>query len=149
MLKNVWGRIPCGFRERPFDVYTAMLLVILGLYGLLDPTFPELQQNTINAIIINITALYMIVSGMVIITAIFYGKRLPAFSYYGEMYGWTFMASATLTATIFQIYNALVTESGGITNVFLFWTILFIFFSLTVVAIIRSIDMYVNLRGKE
>jgi hypothetical protein len=149
MLKNVWGRIPCGFRERPFDVYTAMLLVILGLYGFIDPTFPELQQNTINAIIINVTALYMIVSGMVIITAIFYGNRHPIFSYYGEMYGWTFMASATLTATIFQIYNVLVTESGGATNVFLFWTILFIFFSLTVVAIIRALDMYVNLKGRK
>jgi hypothetical protein len=149
MLKNVWGRIPCGFRERPFDVYTAMLLSLLGFYGLLDPTFPELQQDTINSIIINVTALYMIFSGIVIITAIFYGKSHPIYSYYGEMYGWVFMASATLTTTIFQIYNALVTENGGITNVFLFWTILFIFFSLTVVAIIRSLDMYVNLRGKE
>lgn len=147
MLKNVWGRIPINFRKRPFDVYTAMLLTILGLYGLLDPTFPELQQHTINTVIINVTAIYMILSGLVIITSILYGKRYTTSSYFGEMYGWVFMASATLTTTIFQIYNALITENSEISNVFLFWTILFIFFSLTVVAIIRSIDMYVNLRG--
>jgi hypothetical protein len=126
-----------------------MLLAILGLYGLLDPTFPELQQNTINAVIINVTAVYMILSGLVIITSILYGKRYPTSSYCGEMYGWVFMASATLTTTIFQIYNVLITGNSAINNVFLFWTILFIFFSLTVVAIIRSIDMYVNLRGRK
>jgi hypothetical protein len=149
MLKNVWGRIPINFRKRPFDVYTAMLLTSLGLYGLLDPTFPELQQHTINAVIINVTAIYMIFSGLVIIASILYGNRYPISSYFGEMYGWVFMASATLTTTIFQIYNALITENSEISNVFLFWTILFIFFSLTVVAIIRSIDMYVNLRGRK
>jgi hypothetical protein len=147
MFKNVWGRIPCGFRERPFDVYTALLLIIVGFYGLLDPTFPELQEDTINVVIINVTALYMIVAGLVIISAIFLGKRSPVFSYYGEMYGWIFMASASLTVGIFQIYNALVTETTGIQNAFLFWIVFFVWLSLTIVAVIRSLDMYVNIKG--
>ena len=149
MLKNVWGRIPCGFRERPFDVYTALLLVVLGLYGFFDPTFPELQEDTVNSVIIHITELYMIVAGSVIVSAIFIKERCKRFSYFGEMYGWIFVASASLTVGIFQIYNALVTETTDVQNILLFWIVFFIWFSLVIVSVIRSLDMYVNIRGKK
>lgn len=149
MLKNVWGRIPSGFRERPFDVYTALLLVIVGLYGFFDPTFPELQEDTINFVIIHITELYMIFAGAVIVAAIFMKDRYKQFSYVAEMYGWVFVASASLTVGIFQIYNALVTEKTDIQSILLFWIVFFIWFSLVIVSVIRSLDMYVNMRGKK
>lgn len=149
MLKNVWGRIPSGFRERPFDVYAAFLLVIVGLYGFFDPTFPELQEDTINYIIIHITELYMIFAGSIIVAAIFMTDRCKKFSYFGEMYGWIFVASASLTVGVFQIYNALVTERTSIQSILLFWIVFFIWFSLVIVSVIRSLDMYVNMRGKK
>jgi hypothetical protein len=149
MFKGVWGRIPCVLRERPFDIYTAFLVVLVGIYSLVDPTFPELQEDTINSIIINVTALYLIFSGVNIMISMCYEKRKPIFSFYAEMYGWAFMASATLTVGIFQVYNSIVSQNKNITNWYLFWTVFFIWSSITIVAMIKSVDMFVNIRRKK
>jgi len=149
MKVNVWGRIPCVLRERPFDIYTAFLVILVGTYSLVDTTFPELQEDTINNVIVNIASLYLIFSGMIIIVAMMLITRIPVFSFYAEMYGWVFMSSATLTVGIFQVYNAIVSNNNGITNWYLFWTVFFIWSSITLVALIKSIDMFVDVRRKK
>jgi hypothetical protein len=45
MIHNVWGRLPQGFRSRPFDAYTALSLIVVGIYAILDSTFPEVQTD--------------------------------------------------------------------------------------------------------
>jgi hypothetical protein len=149
MFNSVWGRIPRVLRERPFDIYTAFLVVLVGIYSIVDTTFPELQEDTINNVIINIAALYLIFSGMTIIVAMLVIKRNPIFSFYAEMYGWAFMSSATLAVGIFQVYNAIVSNNNSITNWYLFWTVFFIWSSITIVAMIKSVDMFVNLRKRK
>ena len=149
MTNSVWGRIPRILRERPFDIYTAFLVILVGIYSLVDPTFPELQEDTINNVIVNIASLYLIFSGMTIIIAMILIKKDPVFSFYAEMYGWAFMSSATLTVGIFQIYNSILSQNTNITNWYLFWTIFFIWSSITLVALIKSIDMFVDVRKKK
>jgi hypothetical protein len=121
----------------------------VGTYSLVDTTFPELQEDTINNVIVNIASLYLIFSGMIIIVAMMLITRIPVFSFYAEMYGWVFMSSATLTVGIFQVYNAIVSNNNGITNWYLFWTVFFIWSSITLVALIKSIDMFVDVRRKK
>ena len=50
-MKNIWGRIPVKIRERPFDAFTAVLLLMLGTYQLVDPNWPEEVAMSINNII--------------------------------------------------------------------------------------------------
>ena len=59
-MKNIWGRIPVKYRERPFDIFTAAVLVMLGTYQLIDPNWPEELASSINSVIFVIISLYLI-----------------------------------------------------------------------------------------
>ena len=145
-MHNVWGRLPNGLRERPFDVLTAFLLVLLGVFEIVDPSWPEAYENDLNATILVIVSLYLMVAGFVILVAIFKDpKKYPVFSYFGQMFGWGFVAAATAITTIMYLYYAFL-EDDEINNIYAFTAWLCIWMILTLVAFIRSFDMWMIFR---
>jgi hypothetical protein len=148
MFDRVWGRIPEGLRKRPFDIYTALLLMLIGLYSMLDPNFPEKQEDTISNAIVFVISLYMIISGSLIIWSTMSPKRSnPIFHFYGEMYGWMFMASATVSIAVFQLWNAHFSRAHSITDPILFWGVLALWLSVTAMSAIRATDMWMHMRS--
>lgn len=143
-MHKVWGRLPIGLRERPFDMLTAFLLFLLGVYEIADPSWPEAYENDFNTTLLIIVSIYLMCAGVVIMTALLRNpKKCPVFVYFGQMFGWAFVATATFVTTIMYVYYGIVQD---IQNTYAFSAWLTIWTILTIVAVIRSIDMWFYLR---
>lgn len=134
-----WGRLPWGLRERPFDVYAAALLLILGIYVLTHDVFPERNGHGWIIIVVNIIAIYLVAASSVILTALFRNpSKCPAFVLFGEMYGWAFVAAASLATSLLYLAGTL----WFTPNSWLLWSIwLFMWTSLFITSGIRSYDL--------
>jgi hypothetical protein len=139
-----WGRLPWGLRERPFDVYAASLLFIVGVYVLTHDVYPETLGSSWINVVVNIVSLYLIAASGVVLTALLKDPRkCPAFVLFGEMYGWAFIAAATLATTIMYIgslywYGPSSWVAWGI------WV--FLWFTMSIVSAMRSFDLHEKYR---
>lgn len=96
-----WGRLPWGLRERPFDVYAASLLFVVGIFSLLNDFVFEKDIGGNLKLLITIVSVYFIASSSVILAALFKNpKKCPAFVLFGEMYGWMFVSAASAATTL-------------------------------------------------
>ena len=139
-MTNIWGRIPVKLRERPFDAFSAVLLAILGLYQLLDPNWPEEVAQSINGVLIVIISLYLMFAGIVIVAAMSADyRKTPVFCFFGQMYGWAFMAAATAAIEMITIYNAMQLPIGFYPLLILWVTSWFL---ITVSAVARSVSLW-------
>lgn len=134
-----WGRLPWGLRERPFDVYAASLLFILGVYVLTNDVYPERVGHGWVILVVNVVAIYLVAASSVILAALFKDPRkCPAFVLFGEMYGWAFVAAAALATSMMYVASLLWTQPNSL----IFWAIwLFIWSSLAITSSIRSYDL--------
>jgi hypothetical protein len=147
MLRNIWGLLPQGFRERPFDAYTALSLIVVGFYALLDTSFPESQTTPLGAALFFWIAIYLIVASVVLLTALFANqKTCYKFHYFGQMYAWMFIAAAGISVCFYQLWSGVISNSIPITNLGLYWIIFFIWGAVGWAAFVRSLEMYLNLR---
>jgi glucan phosphoethanolaminetransferase (alkaline phosphatase superfamily) len=141
---GIWDKIPQGFRERPFDAYTALALIAVGFYGLIDPRFPEDSTDVIGALLFTIIEIYFIVASVVMLLALLCNsKTRPTFSYLGQMYAWAFIAAAGIAVMTFQLWINIV---DGVETPALWWLIFFIFGCVGWAAFFRSMDMYLKLK---
>ena len=139
-MQKIWGRLPVNLRERPFDSYVSLLLFWIGLYQLVDPTWPEKYTDSVSQLVIVIISLYLICAGMIIFLALIHdARKYPIFCFFGQMYGWSFMTAATAAVTLICVWNAL---SQPIYNVYMLiiWTSAWFF--VTVASIIRASQMW-------
>lgn len=144
-MKNAWGRLPEGLRERPFDVYTAIVLIAVGVYGIIDPYFPEGTTIAISALLFRIIEIYFIVASVVILAALgCQNKKHLMFSFFGQMYGWGFIAAAGITVMTFQLWVG-IADSISVHNHLLYWLVFFIFGCIGWAAFFRSVNMYMKL----
>lgn len=147
MLTSLWGRLPQGFRSRPFDAYTALSLIVVGVYAVLDPTFPEGQTDAFGSIFFNVVSLYFIVASIVMLAALFANENKHAtFSYFGQMYAWGFISAAGLAAAVYQVWSGVAAQTVIVDNPALFWVVFFIWGAIGWAAFVRATDMWVNLR---
>jgi hypothetical protein len=134
-----WGRLPWGLRERPFDVYAAVLLFITGLYVLLSADIPGSTDYLWANVVANIIAIYYIVASSIIISALLKSPhKCPAYVLFGEMYGWAFVAAAS-TATWIMYLGSLywVTPYSWLS-----WSSwLFVWIMLSIASGVRSFDL--------
>ena len=143
-MKSIWGRIPVKIRERPFDAFSALLLLLLGLYQLLDPNWPEEVTQSISGPLIVIISLYLMCAGIVIIMAMSLDyRKYPVFSFFGQMYGWAFMAAATGAIELITIYNAM-QLTVGFYPLLIIWTTAWLF--ITFAAVSRSLSLCLRYR---
>lgn len=143
MLHNVWGRLPKGLRKRPFDIFVAMFLVSAGVYQIVDPDFPEMQQQLIGEFLLTLISLYMIAAGLAIIWCILHKCSNIIINMYVEMYAWMFMNAAVLAITIFDIYVGITIT---IVNYALYYGVLWFWILLSIATFIRWIDLNQVLR---
>ena len=139
-MKNIWGRLPVKYRERPFDIFTAALLVMLGTYQLVDPNWPEEVASSINDIIFVIISLYLICAGTVVLVAMSLDyKKHPIFSFFGQLYGWAFIGAATMCIELITLYNSLRLPIGFY-PLLIIWALSWLF--VTYAAVFRSLSLW-------
>lgn len=138
-MNNAWGRLPIALRSRPFDVFIAVILGLAGVYQILDPTFPESQQNILPGFVLLMISIYMIAASLAIIVFMFHKCRNVFFQWYGQMYGWMFMNAATLAITIFDAWVGLTLP---IENALLFWSFFVFWILISIATFIKWFDMW-------
>jgi hypothetical protein len=145
-MKKVWNLLPQGLRERPFDLYTAFALIAVGIYGFIDPHFPEKSNEVIGALLFHIIELYFIIASIVLVAAILCtSKKHPIFSFLGQMYSWAFIAAAGIAVMTFQLWTG-ITNNISIETNSLYWLIFFVFGCIGWAAFFRSTDMFFTLK---
>jgi hypothetical protein len=132
-------------RERPFDVYVASVLFLLGLYGIVDEGFPESAVGGNYVWLLHLICLYfMAASAVVIVSLLCHRQKHPVMALMGEIYGWGFIAAAA-TATALSYLSVFFV--GGAENWFS-WTIwLTIWIGMAVASLFRSLDLYTFYRS--
>ena len=131
--------------KRPFDFYTAFLLFVAGLYSIINETWPESLGNPITQTFIVIVSLYLMTAAAVIMASLLCKRASrPIFSLMGEMYGWMFVAAASLATTLMYISSALYNDP----NSWWSWGIMFtVWVGMTIASSIRSFDLFLVYRS--
>lgn len=145
-MKCIWGRLPEGLRERPFDVYTAFILFVVGVYGIVDDNFPERFSDQFTVFLVNIISAYLMAASTVILVALFKDKRqYPVFNVFGQFFGWGFIAAAALATSLLYALSPLWIEGTENWGVWSIW--MAIWFAMFLAASLRSLEMYFIIRG--
>ena len=131
--------------RRPFDFYVAFLLFVAGLYSIVNDTWPESVGNSVTQAFIVLVSLYMMTAAAVIMSTLLCKKASrPVFSLMGEMYGWMFVAAASLATSIMYIGSALYSDP----NSWWLWAILLtVWVGMTIASSIRSFDLFLVYRS--
>ncbi len=129
-MNIIWGRFPWGLRERPFDMFAALLCFIVGLQMIVDPKFPEKTGGVLEWSLITWISLYLMVASVLIIVVLCSNRETcKAFTLFGGMYGWFFISSASLAMTLFYIASFIWYESQVLSFTFIItivWCAMFI-----------------------
>lgn len=142
---RVWRLLPKTFREKPFDVYAAFGVFGSALYALISPDFPEAILIGVPFIIWVIVDAYMILSSLVVLAALFCNSRkYPEFSYFGLMWGWAFLASASISLMTYLFYNSLITNSLDFSS--FYFPLAFLWGCIGWAAFFKSLGMYLDYR---
>jgi hypothetical protein len=137
-MNKIKGALRNHLRERPFDFYVAFVLFFLGVWGFVDPNWPESYTNGGLLVIMTIISVYlMISSGFIMASLLCKRQRHPVLALMGEMYGWFFIAAAALATCI--VY--LVALYQGVSN-FSVWAIWFIIWGgMAIASGVRAFDL--------
>ncbi len=130
---------------RPFDFYTALLLFCAGLYSIINDTWPESLGNPVTQTFIVIVSLYLMTAAAVIMASLLCKRASrPVFSLMGELYGWMFVAAASLATSLMYLGSALYNEPSS----WWLWSILFtMWVGMTIASAIRSFDLFLVYRS--
>ena len=143
-MKKILGALPDGLRERPLDFYTAFVLFLVGVYGIVDETFPERYQQPISHIFIHLISIYLIVAASLVLSSLFCNKKnKPVYAFLTELFGWMLICAASVAASLLYVASAVLYDiSSWVT-----WTIwLLIWIGMAVASLIRTYDLYVITR---
>lgn len=103
-MRALWQRIPEALRRRPFGIYTSLLVFSIGVYGFFTDADTNLYDGNLPHLFIKLISIYLIAAGVVVLSASFADRRKhAAFSIFGEMYGWLFIAAAALATSFTYI----------------------------------------------
>lgn len=145
-MNKIYRALPDGLRERPLDFYTALVLMLVGVYGILDDTFPERFQDQLTILLVNIISIYLMISSSVILVALMKDRRkYPAFTLFGQLFGWAFISAAALAASLLYAINLLISGSPDSWAIWLLWVL--IWFGMFFSAMLRTMELYFIYRG--
>ena len=130
---------------RPFDFYVALLLFCAGLYSIVNDSWPESVANDTTQTFIIIVSLYLMTAAAVIMLSLTCKRASrPVFSLMGEMYGWMFVAAASLATSLMYI-GAILHDAP---SSWWLWGILFtVWVGMTIASAIRSFDLFLVYRS--
>lgn len=110
-MSKVKGVFRSKLRDRPFDFYVAVLLFLTGFYSIISDSWPESLGNSLISTLIVIISLYLMGASVIIMLSLSCKRQKhPVLALMGEMYGWMFVASASL-ATLFMYFGSLIGNS--------------------------------------
>lgn len=142
---RVWRLLPKKFVERPFDFYAAFAVLGASIFSLLSPDFPETAVSEVPSWLWMIIDIYMITSSVVVLIAMSCNsKKHRMFAYFGQVWGWAFLASASISIMTYLFYNGLVT--GEIDLNPLHWSLALLWGCLGWAAFFKSFGMYIDYR---
>ena len=143
-MKKVLGALPDGLRERPLDFYTAFVLFLVGVYGMVDETFPERYQQPISHIFIHLISLYLIIAASLVLSSLFCNrKNKPVYAFLAEFFGWMLICAASVAASLLYVATVIFYEVNSLFT----WSIwLLIWIGMAVASFIRTYDLYVITR---
>lgn len=148
MLANVWGRLPKDLRERPFDVYTACVLFVVGVYGIVDSTFPERYSDELSPFLTSIISIYLVVASSAILISLFKdANKCSPSKVLLEFFGWGFIAAAALATSFLYVFGLLNYAHPDSWVVWAVWLI--VWMMLFVAASLRSLGVYIKYKGKK
>lgn len=131
--------------KRPFDFYVAALLFLAGLYSIVSETWPETVGYAITETFIVIVSLYLMTAAAVIMASLLCKKASrPVFSLMGEMYGWMFIAAASLATTLMYVGAVL---HNAPTSWWLWGILVTVWVGMTIASSIRSFDLFLVYRS--
>lgn len=90
-------------RRYPFEFFAAFLVFMLGLYGLIEPTWPPSVSEPWEVFVLNMEALYFVISGGAVMSTFFFRHRWPVCSIVVQMFAWLFVGFAGIMALIVRI----------------------------------------------
>lgn len=132
-------------RERPFDFYVAILLFITGFYSIISDTWPESVENKLVSTLIVIISLYLMGASVIIMASLSCKRQKhPVLALMGEMYGWMFVASASL-ATIILYFGSLIGNSPS--SWWAFSALVLIWGGMLIASAIRFFDLLIIYRS--
>lgn len=127
-------------RERPFDFYVAFLLFGVGAYTIVNDHWPESINSPFVQTAIAAISIYLIASSAIIMFSLFCrGKKWPVLSIMGEMYGWLFVAAASI-ATVLLYISAIL--NGALPDWSSWIVITSIWFGLFIASGLRFLDIF-------
>jgi hypothetical protein len=130
---------------RPFDFYVALLLFVAGLYSIVNDTWPETVGNDTTEAFIVIVSLYLMTAAAVIMASLLCKRASrPVFSLMGELYGWMFVAAASLATSLMYIGSAV---SHTPDSWWLWGILLTVWVGMTIASAIRSFDLFLVYRS--
>lgn len=134
------------FRQKAMDFYVAFLVLLTGMYGLLDPHWPPLDSDPWEAIVLIFEDIYLVIAGAVIMGAILLRRieKHVICSIVMEMFGWLFVAvaAAVITLTACFIPPSVFADpspNDGFPLIHITWMV--IWGGLAVASFIRYLDM--------
>ena len=130
---------------RPFDFYVALLLFVAGLYSIVNDTWPESVGDQLTQGFIIFVSIYLMTAAAVIMASLLCKRASrPVFSLMGEMYGWMFVAAASLATSLMYVGAVLHHEPSS----WWLWGILFtVWVGMTIASAIRSFDLFLVYRS--
>lgn len=116
-----------------------------GLYSVVNESWPESVGSPLTQAFIVIVSLYLMTAAAVIMASLLCKKASrPIFSLMGEMYGWMFVAAASLATSLMYVGAVLHNEPTS----WWLWGILFtIWVGMTIASSIRSFDLFLVYRS--
>ena len=142
---NIIRALPYNLRERTFDFYAAFVLFFVGVYGIVDDSFPERWQQPITSVFINLISVYLMVASSLVISSLLCNKKQrPVYGYMSELFGWMLICAASVAASL--IYIASAALYTGLSWVWAIWLLIWI--GMAAASFIRTYDLYIITRRK-
>ena len=137
-MNKIRGALRNHLRERPFDFYVAFVLFLLGVWGFIDPNWPESYADGGILVLMTIISVYlMISSGLIMASLMCKRQKHPVLALMGEMYGWFFIAAAALANSI--IYLVALYHGFENFSILIIWFLIWV--GLAVSASVRAFDL--------
>jgi len=139
-MNKIKGVLRNHLSERPFDFYVAFLLFGSSIYSIVSDSWPEDIDNGVVSTLIGIISIYFIVASSVIMASLACRRqRWPVMTLMGEMYGWMFVAAASIASVLMYVGSVV----GSAPSSWAVWAImLFVWFGLFIASGIRFLDLF-------
>ena len=142
MVKGVFAN---HIRQRPFDLYVAVVIFLAGLYAIVSPTWPEIYHEKAVRSMIWVVSFYLMAAATIVIISLLCNRsKRPVFAILAEMWGWLAISAASFAVSLMfisMVVNKGTQQLGVAITLGIIWV------GLSLASGFRSLDIYLAIRG--